>query len=412
MAYIGEMQYLTIGDKTYSIAAGGLTTETDPVFSASAAAGITSTDISNWNGKTSNTGTVTSVGVSNATNGGLTISDSPVTSSGSITIGHTNVLTSAQTTQAVYPIKIDKNGHISAYGSAVTIPTVPTNISAFTNDSGFITTDTNTTYTLSNALSSHKFTWTFTAGGSGSGSTTTTAELVAGTGITLTDDTTNKKITIAASNNGTVTSVAAAGASNSGITISGSPITSSGTITIGLNLSTAINGLSEGTSPATLNDYAVVQYAGGGTTTTTYHRRKLSNIIVGKAVADQNGLTIDTGYLKLTGGSVTGAVTFGSSVSADELTVGDLVVNGNVSFINRLVSRTGTLTTSGWSNNSQTITVTGVTSSNSVIVSPAPASAALYTMADITCTAQGTNTLTFTCELVPNANITINALLL
>ena len=36
-------------------------TETDPVFSASAAAGITSTDISNWNGKTSNTGTITSV---------------------------------------------------------------------------------------------------------------------------------------------------------------------------------------------------------------------------------------------------------------------------------------------------------------------------------------------------------------
>lgn len=55
---------------------------------------------------------------------------------------------------------------------------------------------TDHTYTLTNALSSHKFTWTFTAGGSGSGSTTTTAELVAGSGISLTDDTTNKKITI------------------------------------------------------------------------------------------------------------------------------------------------------------------------------------------------------------------------
>lgn len=68
-------------------------------------------------------GTVTSVGVSNATNGGLTVSGSPITSSGTITIGHSNVLTNAQTTQAVYPIKIDKNGHISAYGSAVTIST-------------------------------------------------------------------------------------------------------------------------------------------------------------------------------------------------------------------------------------------------------------------------------------------------
>lgn len=80
------------------------------------------------------TGTVTSVGLSNATNGGLLISGSPITSSGSITVGHTNVLTSAQTTQAVYPIKIDKNGHISEYGSAVTIPT---KVSQLTNDSGY-----------------------------------------------------------------------------------------------------------------------------------------------------------------------------------------------------------------------------------------------------------------------------------
>ena len=74
----------------------------------------------NDSGYTTNTGTVTSVGLSNATNGGLTISGSPITGSGSITVGHSNVLSSAQTTQALYPIKIDKNGHISAYGSAVT----------------------------------------------------------------------------------------------------------------------------------------------------------------------------------------------------------------------------------------------------------------------------------------------------
>lgn len=65
-------------------------------------------------------GTVTSVGISNATNGGLTVTSSPITTSGTISIGHTNVLTNAQTTQALYPIKIDKNGHISAYGTAVT----------------------------------------------------------------------------------------------------------------------------------------------------------------------------------------------------------------------------------------------------------------------------------------------------
>lgn len=82
---------------------------------------ITANLVDSVSGYTKNTGTVTSVGVQNATNGGLTVSGSPVTNSGTITIGHSNVLTNAQTTQAVYPIKIDKNGHISAYGSAVTI---------------------------------------------------------------------------------------------------------------------------------------------------------------------------------------------------------------------------------------------------------------------------------------------------
>ena len=184
-------------------------------------------------------GTVTSIGVSNATNGGLTVSGGPVTSSGTITIGHSNVLSSAQTTQAVYPIKIDKNGHISAYGSAVTIPTVPSNIvntitttagahtaissqkgnvsfniptktSHLTNDSGFITTDTNTTYALSGALSSHKFTSTLTAGGSGSGTSTSDFTLAAGTGITITDDTSARKMTIACSVTNTDTKVSTA----------------------------------------------------------------------------------------------------------------------------------------------------------------------------------------------------------
>ncbi len=94
MALVGPMKYLTIGDSTYEIVS-----------------------------ESGGGGTVTSVAVGNATNGGLSVSGSPITSSGTITIGHSNVLTNAQTTQAVYPIKIDKNGHISDYGSAVTIPT-------------------------------------------------------------------------------------------------------------------------------------------------------------------------------------------------------------------------------------------------------------------------------------------------
>ena len=66
------------------------------------------------------TGTVTNVSVANT--GGLTITGSPITSTGTISIGHANTITS-QTTSAVYAIKYDSYGHIT-YGSAVTIPTV------------------------------------------------------------------------------------------------------------------------------------------------------------------------------------------------------------------------------------------------------------------------------------------------
>lgn len=81
-----------------------------------------------WNGTnwidmlSTGEGTITSVGINNATNGGLTVIGSPITSSGVISVGHTNVLTSAQTKQGIYPIAIDKNGHISSYGTEVTIP--------------------------------------------------------------------------------------------------------------------------------------------------------------------------------------------------------------------------------------------------------------------------------------------------
>lgn len=73
--------------KTQIDNAGYLTSESDPVFSSSAAAGITSSDITNWNSKTSNTGTVTSVGMS--VPAGLSVSGSPVTSSGTLAVTFT-----------------------------------------------------------------------------------------------------------------------------------------------------------------------------------------------------------------------------------------------------------------------------------------------------------------------------------
>ena len=111
-------------------------TETDPVFTASAASGITSADITNWNNKTSNVGTITSV----TGNNGLTGSGT----SGSVTISHAAPSTSpAKTTSAVYPITIDQYGHITTAGNAVTIPSEVTESTVsgwgFTKNTGTIT---------------------------------------------------------------------------------------------------------------------------------------------------------------------------------------------------------------------------------------------------------------------------------
>ena len=75
-------------------------------------------------------------------------------------------------------------------------------------------------------------------------------------------------------------------------------------------------------------------------------------------------------------------------------------------------SITVNLVVANWSNNSQTVTATGVTASNNVIVSPAPASIDNYVAAGIKCTAQSTNSLTFTCTTTPSTAISVNVVIL
>lgn len=80
--------------------------ESDPVFKASAAAGITSSDISNWNSKTNNTGTVTGVKINGSTK-------SP--SSGVVDLG--TVLTAHQDISG----KLDSSTAASTYAKRITV---------------------------------------------------------------------------------------------------------------------------------------------------------------------------------------------------------------------------------------------------------------------------------------------------
>ena len=73
---------------------------------------------------------------------------------------------------------------------------------------------------------------------------------------------------------------------------------------------------------------------------------------------------------------------------------------------------TVTISTSDWSNKTCTKTATGVTASNTVIVSPASASYEAYGEAQVRATAQGTNQITFTCTDVPSSSLTVNVAIL
>ena len=71
-----------------------------------------------WVNLEKGTGTVTSIGISNTTDGSLTITGTPVTTSGTINIEHTNTV-DAKTTSGIYPITFDGNGHITGAGTAL-----------------------------------------------------------------------------------------------------------------------------------------------------------------------------------------------------------------------------------------------------------------------------------------------------
>lgn len=71
-------------------------------------------------------------------------------------------------------------------------------------------------------------------------------------------------------------------------------------------------------------------------------------------------------------------------------------------------SFTVTLAVASWSNKNQTVTASGVTTSNTIIVTPAPASFLAYGEAQVRCISQATNSLTFQCEDVPTVALTVN----
>ena len=128
--------------------------------------------------------------------------------------------------------------------------------------------------------------------------------------------------------------------------------------------------------------------------------------------APETGLSQDAAdarYLKLSGGTMTGFLDM--SESYIPISLKSVVTRGYVDPKFPKLT-TATLTTSGWSSNSQTVTVTGVladSSKQAVRISPADKdSADAWAEAGVWCTGQAADSLTFTCDSTPTAAINLN----
>lgn len=119
----------------------------------------------------------------------------------------------------------------------------------------------------------------------------------------------------------------------------------------------------------------------------------------GKVFAEADGTGSVNGWNALN----TKVDTIDSQVQSAEAGLTELEANKQ----DNLTVQTVTLTTTAWSDGSQTVNVSGVTTSSLVFVSPAPTSFDLYVTANIRATAQANGTLTFQCFTVPSTDVSV-----
>lgn len=145
--------------------------------------------------------------------------------------------------------------------------------------------------------------------------------------------------------------------------------------------------------------------------------------VAGVAPDETGNVPLDASSVKalaLSGGTMEGAINMnGQKISGLNAPTGDNepatkgyadgIANGKCS----KAENTASLTVSGWGTGlTQTVSVSGVTASNTVIVAPNAASHTVYTEANVRCTAQTSGKLTFTCDEIPTAALTVNVVIL
>lgn len=151
--------------------------------------------------------------------------------------------------------------------------------------------------------------------------------------------------------------------------------------------------------------------ASGGTYSATFLTTYNTTVYIVSVVESSGNSYVNISSSPISPDAVNVDFTPASTLTSTNVQDAIAEVQGNVDAA-KPVLRTATLTTSGWSSNSQTVTVNGIiadSASQSVDVVPADRnSAKAWGDAGVWCDSQGANTLTFSCESVPTANITLN----
>jgi hypothetical protein len=267
-----------------------------------------------------NTGTVTSVGIT--AGAGISVSGSPITSSGSITITSTTLGT-------------------------VTSVAASAPASGFTISGSPISSSGTLTFALNNdLLALENLSTTGLAVRTGT-SSWTTRSIVAGSGISVSNgDGVSNNITISATGGGTVTSV---GITNGGgISVSGSPITSSGSITL-----TATD--------ASLNNEGLLSVS--GTTTRTIS----SNTSGSGSVAISGSGTVTVGgsgnSITITGTGGSGTVTSVGITNGGGISVSGSPITGSGSITLTATDASATNEAQTWTNGGSSTNWTGTLTS-------------------------------------------------
>lgn len=104
----------------------------------------------------------------------------------------------------------------------------------------------------------------------------------------------------------------------------------------------------------------------------------------------------------------------GIDITYDKQLTHKLYVDNAVSAVKPKVHKI-TLTVAGWTNNQQTVTLTGVLAdedSQFILPTPATVSRTMYNDCDIQCITQAANSLTFSCATVPTDALSVYILLM